>query len=129
MVGGWQKGLQGALGNPQKADPKWSCLPWPKIHMEVPIQCLSQPMPSWGRMLDQQCHSTTVQQRMQLRWWNNSQGIGRRIPAGNTGDKMPPVTPTPGVSESLLPAGRLPGSSLAGGLSSRPQRPVLFLPR
>ena len=53
----------------------------------------------------------------------------RRIPAGNTGDKMPPVTPTPGVSEPLLPAGRLSGSSLAEGLSSRPPRPVLYPPR
>ena len=35
------------------------------------------------------------------------QGIGRQIPAGNTGDKMSPVTPTPGLSEPLLPAGRL----------------------
>ena len=37
----------------------------------------------------------------------NPQGIGRQIPAGNTGDKMSPVTPTPGLSEPLLPAGRL----------------------
>ena len=35
------------------------------------------------------------------------QDIGSRIPAGNTGDKMSPVTPTPGLSEPLLPAGRL----------------------
>ena len=97
--------------------------------MEAPIQHLPQPMPSWGQMLDRRCHSTTVQQWMQLRWWKNPQGIGRRIPAGNTGDKMSPVTPTPGLSEPLLPAGRLSGSSLAEGLSSRPPHPVLSPPR
>ena len=52
-----------------------------------------------------------------------------RIPAGNTGDRMPPVTPTPGVPEPLLPVGILSGPSLAGGLSSQPQRPVLYPPR
>ena len=93
--------------------------------MEAPIRCLPQPMPSWGRMLDRRCHSTTAQQWMQLRQWKNPQGIGRRILAGNTGDKMSPVTPTPGVSEPLLSAGRLSGLSLAEGLSSRPPRPVL----
>ena len=53
---------------------------------------------------------------MQLRRWNYSQGIGRRSPAGNTGDRMPPMTPTPGVSEAPLPVGILSGPSLAGGL-------------
>ena len=122
-------GLQGALGNPQKADPKWSRLPWPEIHMEVPIRHLPQPMLSWGRMFDWRCHSTTAQQWMQLRRWKNPQGIGRPIPAGNTGDKMSPVTLTPGVSEPLLSAGRLSGSSLAEGLSSWLPRPVLTPPR
>ena len=64
----------------------------------------------------------------QLRWWNNSQGIDKQSPAGNTGDRMPPVTPTPGVSESPLPVGILPGPSLAWGLSSPPQRPVPYPP-
>ena len=54
--------------------------------------------------------------------------IGRQSPAGNTGDRMPPVTLTPGVSESPLPVGILSGPSLAGGLSSQPQRPVLYPP-
>ena len=51
---------------------------------------------------------------MQLRRWNNSQGIGRRIPAGNTGDRMRPMTPTPGVSEPPLPAGILSGRPWLG---------------
>ena len=129
VVGGCHQGLRGALGNPQKANPKWSRRPWLEIHVEAPIRRLPQPMQSWGRMLDRRRHSTTVQQWMQLRRWMNPQGMGRWIPAGSTGDKMSPGTQTPGVSEPLLPAGRLSGSSLAEGLSSRPQRPILCPPR
>ena len=129
VVGGWHQGLWGALGNPQKANPKWSRRSWLEIHVEAPIRRLPQPMQSWGQMLDRRHHSTTVQQWKQLRRWKNPQGIGRQIPAGSTGDKMSPGTQTPGVSEPLLPAGRLSGSSLAEGLSSQPQHPVLSPPR
>ena len=54
--------------------------------------------------------------------------ICRRSPEGNTGDRMPPVTPTPGVSEAPLPVGILSDPSPAGGLSSQPQRPALYPP-
>ena len=57
-----------------------------------------------------------------------SQGICRRSPAGNTGDRMPPVTPTPGVSEAPPTVGILSDPSPAGGLSSLPQRPALYPP-
>ena len=52
----------------------------------------------------------------------------QQSPAGNTGDRMPPVTPTPGVSEAPLPVGILSDPSPAGGLSSQPQRPALYPP-
>ena len=60
---------------------------------------------------------------MQLRRWNYSQGICRRSPAGNTGDRMPPMTLTPGVSEAPLPVGILSDPSPAGDY--HPSRNVL----
>ena len=44
---------------------------------------------------------------MQLKRWNYSPSICRRSPEGNTGDRMPPVTPTPGESEAPLNEGIL----------------------
>ena len=60
---------------------------------------------------------------MQLRRWNYSQGICRRSPASNTGDRMPPVTPTPGESEAPLTGGILSDPSRLG--DDHPNRNVL----
>ena len=49
-------------------------------------------------------------------------------PEGNTGNRMPPVTLTPGKSEAPLNEGILSDPSPAGGRSSQPQRPALYPP-
>ena len=60
---------------------------------------------------------------MQLKRWNYSPGICRRNPEGNTGDRMPPVTPTPGESEAPLNEGILSDPSRLG--DDHPNRNVL----
>ena len=66
---------------------------------------------------------------MQWKWWRHHQGTCKRSPADSTGDKMPPVTPPPRVSEAPLRLEIFSGPSLAGELSTLPRRPALYLPR